>query len=508
MTIAATSQNLVSNGGFETFSSLPTNYYQSNKAIGWSNVNGVYIGPPFGSPDYFHNSSFTPPYFGPISPNTGNGQMGFYTYAFSLPNTREYISTQLNTPLIAGQLYQLKFFLTNGDGTGAYTAAVDNFGVHFSNGPLTQANNEVILVTPQIEIAGTIYHNNFWQQYTFTFVANSTFDYITFGNFELDATTAVSGGQSSYYFIDDIELIAVSPIAIQGDTTICLGDSTNLFAISNLTVEWADSLSPNDILSTDTLFTVSPDSTTTYFLYTSADTASFTVNVYHPYLDLGYDTTLCSGDLLILDATTLNATYLWQDGSDNSIYNVAEEGIYWLELTQNNCSVTDSINVLYNPLPFVNLGNDTVLCDQENLILNAATTNASYLWHDSSVDSVFYVDQQGLFWVELRVNNCLAVDSIFIGEKNCEIYLQIPNVFTPNGDNNNDKFIPVKNQGIASMNTTIVNRWGQVVFETENLAIEWDGQDATDGVYFWIIKYVDENGEKSTLNGHVTLLRD
>ena len=64
-------------------------------------------------------------------------------------------------------------------------------------------------------------------------------------------------------------------------------------------------------------------------------------------INLGNDVTLCLGETLLLDATTLNATYNWQDNSINPTFVVSQEGVYWVVIENNNCTMTDTINVLY-----------------------------------------------------------------------------------------------------------------------------------------------------------------
>jgi gliding motility-associated-like protein len=93
-----------------------------------------------------------------------------------------------------------------------------------------------------------------------------------------------------------------------------------------------------------------------------------------------------------------------------------------------------------------------------------------------------------------------------------DISLELPNVITPNGDNSNDLFTPNMIKGIASLSTTILNRWGNKVFVTNNLLIEWNGkaqsgQDVTDGVYFWVIEYTDISGKENSKSGIVTVVR-
>ena len=103
--------NLVPNGDFENYSALPTYQSQSNRALGWNNVNGNYSGST-GSPDYFNTLSFSGTALGAITPFSGYGQMGFILFEDDT-NTymiwREYISAQLSTPMIYGSRYSVSF---------------------------------------------------------------------------------------------------------------------------------------------------------------------------------------------------------------------------------------------------------------------------------------------------------------------------------------------------------------------------------------------------------------
>ncbi|MFZ4400304.1 MAG: SBBP repeat-containing protein [Bacteroidales bacterium] len=102
-------------------------------------------------------------------------------------------------------------------------------------------------------------------------------------------------------------------------------------------------------------------------------------------------------------------------------------------------------------------------------------------------------------------------DSILFTVKDCQIILDLPNFFSPNGDKNNDYFIPVKIEGILSMKTLIYNRWGTLVYSTDDLKINWDGKTnkgdkVADGVYYWIVDYKDINGLTSGKHGSVTIM--
>ncbi|MBL4707821.1 MAG: gliding motility-associated C-terminal domain-containing protein [Flavobacteriales bacterium] len=229
-------------------------------------------------------------------------------------------------------------------------------------------------------------------------------------------------------------------------------------------------------------------------------------------INLGKDSTLCQGEMLILDATTPNASYLWQDNSTDSIFNTTQQGTYWLEITNSNsCISNDTIVIDYVPNPVVNLGNDTSICKGTTLVLDATTPNASYLWQDNSTNSTFNTTQQGTYWVKVTKQGCTKTDTIVTSIENCERIFDIPNIFTPNKDGKNDLFISTTNQKLKSINTTIYDRWGTPVFKSQHPLINWDGyrdgRQASEGVYFWVIDYIDFNGNQLTETGRVTLLR-
>lgn len=66
----------------------------------------------------------------------------------------------------------------------------------------------------------------------------------------------------------------------------------------------------------------------------------------------------------------------------------------------------------YCNTPYVNLGEDTILCLGDSLILNATTSKSTYLWQDSSTNPTFTVTQSGTYWVQVSINNCKTIDTI------------------------------------------------------------------------------------------------
>ena len=92
-----------------------------------------------------------------------------------------------------------------------------------------------------------------------------------------------------------------------------------------------------------------------------------------------------------------------------------------------------------------------------------------------------------------------------------ETYVEVPNIFTPNGDGINDGFV-INTSNIKTLRATIVNRWGQIVFEWKGVNGSWDGhtkssQEASEGTYYYVITGEDNTGEVYEYKGALVLER-
>jgi gliding motility-associated-like protein len=224
-------------------------------------------------------------------------------------------------------------------------------------------------------------------------------------------------------------------------------------------------------------------------------------------LDLGNDTTLCSGQTITLNGN-LTASYLWSNGSTSSSIYVSTSGTYWLQANNGQCSATDTIIVsIYQA---ASLGNDTTLCQGQTVTLNGGS-DASYLWSDGSTSSSIDVSTSGTYWLQASNGQCSNRDSVFISFSNCEIEFELPNVFTPNNDGLNESFIPLKYKGITKADLKIFNKWGVQLFYTDNLQLGWNGYSkgniCSDGTYYWIVEYTTITHESQKLKGFLTLIK-
>ncbi len=147
----------------------------------------------------------------------------------------------------------------------------------------------------------------------------------------------------------------------------------------------------------------------------------------------------------------------------------------------------------------------------ENLVLLDSTQALTYSHSDlitiAGCYSVVAIDSVG--------NRSAMSDTVCIDSDVCGKY-RLPNIFTPNGDERNDFFVPFPYTSVEKIDLQIVNRWGNVVFTTQDPAIKWNGeiqgsgQEVSDGVYYYIcdVYELTLNGiVKRTLRGSVTIIR-
>jgi gliding motility-associated-like protein len=166
------------------------------------------------------------------------------------------------------------------------------------------------------------------------------------------------------------------------------------------------------------------------------------------------------------------------------------------------------------------LGKDTTLCAGKGIPLAAPPSYLSYHWQNSSVNPMLLTTLPGIYWVE--ATNCSGTvrDSIVISWTDCPeppvesplvSPIDFPNVFTPNADAANDYFVPLNNgKPLPEGRLTILNRWGNVLFQTIDLVTGWNGQlegnACLEGVYFWQFE-LSGVAENSVMQGCVTLVR-
>ena len=212
-----------------------------------------------------------------------------------------------------------------------------------------------------------------------------------------------------------------------------------------------------------------------------------------PEFTLGDDTVICENTSILLNINK-EGEFVWNDNSTVPTLIVTEPGIYWLLFADSTtCHNSDTIIITRKYKPEFNLGNDTLLCEGTDLFLNISLYDVSYLWQDETEESEFVITEKGIYWCEVT-NICgSSLDSISITYEYCgDVF--IPNIFTPNADGNNDSFI-IKGIEDEVWELKIYDRWGKLLFESQDYKNNWDGAKQPDGVYYYILSSREFNME-------------
>jgi gliding motility-associated-like protein len=524
-------QNLVPNFDFETVTATPSTENQLNLASPWLPLNAT--------PDlYYRNQNSSVPCNNIGIPLNGGGycddRSGLNAYAGIrvdlTSNYREYICVPLNVPLIAGDIYRIQFYVQRADSS---RYSFSKMGALLTNNIPIQTGTGPLLFPPALEWTANVTDTINWTFITGLYQATGGENYLTIGLFRGDGDPNVavtdfgpsfSGcsnyDNSAYYYIDEVSVRPLNELVqIGGDTAICPGQSATMLAISNVPFWWSAASAPNDTLSTNLLFTVTPGVPTKYYLNGLTLKDSVTVTIFNPpFVNLGPDTAVCRDDSIIARAYDPTAiSYLWSNDSISDTIVIKEPGVYYVDVSNIGCTVSDTL-IVGGPLdnPPLSLGEDSVYCFfyNDTLYLDAGPA-LSYTWLPTlQTTRSITVLQPDTYYVDIiRENGCRRRASLEVFEA-CEPLVWIPNAFTPDGDGLNDNIGAYINN-VDRYSLTIVNRFGQRVFYTDVPGETWDGKfeggDAPMGIYVYRLNYygLDVEGSKFTGKqlGKITLIR-
>ncbi len=212
------------------------------------------------------------------------------------------------------------------------------------------------------------------------------------------------------------------------------------------------------------------------------------------FLNLGNDTLLCNTPEFTLSQPGLS-NYLWQDGSEDAVFSADSTGLYTLQASNAaGCVDRDSISI-----QFVNVSttvtatsNGSLLCDTVQLKAFGGNT---YSWSPSnglSCDTCFnplaFPSETTTYIVTgLDTNGCFDAAEVIVNASGPCGDIVIPNTFSPNGDNINDLFVIENLEGFKNVSLKIFNRWGRLLYQSDDYQNTWDGGNATDGTYFYVL---------------------
>lgn len=136
------------------------------------------------------------------------------------------------------------------------------------------------------------------------------------------------------------------------------------------------------------------------------------------------DTVLCEGDSILLTSSLPGQNFLWSTGDTGPSLLLSIADTIVLEFDQGTCSGADTIVVVEENVPLVELGEDSSLCEGDTIVLVAGTAGSSYTWQDGSNDSILVATQSDTYILTVgNAAGCEGRDSIQL------IFQPAPNVF-------------------------------------------------------------------------------
>lgn len=400
-------------------------------------------------------------------------------------------------------------------GNGGCTSAASN---SFSNaGMLAQLPAPTITGTAATCTAnGSSTINGYNPSLTYTFTpagptigAGGIVNGMTIGtSYTVGATDGSCTSPASTPFSNNAQL--GSPTAsISGSLTYCAGSSTTLTASGGTTYVWSDGSTNASITVTQGTYTVTVADANTCTASANAivtQSTSLTITI-------SGTLTYCPGNNTTLTASGATS-YVWNDGSTNASITTTA-GSYSVTGTDAGCTGTNTAIVTEVPLAPLNLGDDVSECTDSLVIVDAGSGYTSYNWAGGETTQTIQPTTSGSYAVTVvDADNCSTSGSVNVTFSECvepeDLTVFVPNAFTPNGDGNNDIFLCYIT-GVVFAEIQVFNRWGEKVFETNNVFEGWSGlfkgEQCKPGVYVYNVNAVGYNDERHRYKGTVTLIR-
>lgn len=330
------------------------------------------------------------------------------------------------------------------------------------------------------------------------------------------------------------------------DQILCVPNPLTFTAFTNGTgtnFVWSDNINFSDTLNTDfsdSTLTITPDGPTTYYVSVSnaacSKIDSVSVDFIGSSLVLSGTDSLCLGETTVLTAQSTNPlidfTYTWSPASiiigpngNNTVLvqPTTSQYVSVIASATNGCVVEDSILISVGNIPdgaVVASASSYVIPEGGEVTLSALPDGYQYQWFfPSNVDSpnsqttTATLQESTLFTVFVTDGICTKSDTVFVTTYPfvCEDpYIFIPNAFSPNNDGEND-VLYVRGAIIQKMLFRIYDRWGELVFESDNQHMGWNGTfrgKALDpDVYDYYLEVDCIGGLNSIIKGNITLIK-
>ncbi len=243
------------------------------------------------------------------------------------------------------------------------------------------------------------------------------------------------------------------------------------------------------------------------------------------------DTTICEGQTVGLNATGNAQNFLWSPQAGLNDATVKDPAAtpeastqYIVTAVRGFCSQSDTVNIDVAPKIEVMVTPDAVV--EANVPYQLAASSpqvpdmrdAMFIWspaiglnNPASPSPIATLQSDQSYTVEITSGmGCKGTGNVNLSVKRHES-INVPSAFTPDGDGKNDILVPLINEIVSISYFKIFNRWGQVVFFTDQLNSGWDGwfqnKNPITGIYVWEIEGKSQKGTTIRKKGSVALIK-
>lgn len=327
-------------------------------------------------------------------PLTSTGGTDGYLIKYNYAASAALTGTLTGDTICQGQPAYLTLNITSG-GTGPFTVTVTSSAGSYT---YTGINNGVpFLITPAPTATTT---------YTVTT--------ISFAGMSVCTGTSASGITTTTVVVSPITA-AIIPTTVSCNTfSFSAGAGYTAYA-------WAfdDGATATTNPSTHTFSTTGTHSVIVRITNATGCIAGDTINVSvtpPPVVNIGPDTTYCSGTPYVLRSSVVygaGVSYLWNTGATSATIAPTTTGTYWLAVTQTGCTTTDTVNIVVQPSPVVNLGADPGACTGSSATIGrASAAGDTYVWNTGASTDSIVLTTPGVYRLTVTNNGCTSSDSV------------------------------------------------------------------------------------------------
>ncbi len=354
---------------------------------------------------------------------------------------------------------------------------------------------------------------------------NDTIENLAAGNYSVTVTYNGCQSQESVHVNQHGGLnIQITPSA----STLCSSGQVSLLASGATNYTWSSTPNIGIDYSNSNPLVVNINQTTVFHVVGESlgctGERSIEITVVKPPVVKVDPDSICRGDSVLLSIQA-NTGFRWlnlPNGYDpyqaNHMLAPTQTTTYQVQVDNGVCpSAIYSAIVVVHPLPNVQIvASENPIWGGESTVLTAVGAE-SYQW--LPIVSVEYpyaesnlvqpIKNTKYTVVGTDINGCISFDTLTVAVMHNDNFY-IPNVFSPNGDGENDKLF-VRGTGFNTMYFVVYDRWGEKVFETKDFSQGWDGtyrgQALDPAVFAYFVKAVFWDGTEHSENGSVTLVK-